>query len=83
MKNKIWFTINVLFSLVIAFFAFGEHSNAQKKDVWEYKTQIVSLNPIDRPEAVLNKLGEEGWELYLVTEVPNYSGSGFIFRRKK
>jgi len=83
MKNKIWFAVNVLFSLVIVFFAIGEHGNAQKRDVWEYKTQIISLIPIDKPEAVLNKIGEEGWELYLVTEVPNNAGSGFIFRRKK
>ena len=83
MKNKVWFSVNLLLLALVVFLAFGERGNAQKKDVWEYKIQRVNLNPIDKPEYYLNQTGQDGWELVSVDFFPNELAPVLIFKRKK
>jgi hypothetical protein len=56
-----------------------------KRTAWEYKILIGSSrdeNMIN--EALLNKLGSEGWELVTIeAKADNYVPPAYIFKRKK
>ena len=83
MKNKIWTAVNLITLAAIAFFAFGESSNAQKKDVWEYKVERFGFGETDNPSSDLNYHGQNGWELVSVDEIQNQRYPVAVFKRKK
>ncbi len=45
--------------------------------MWEYRVEVINTYGADL-EAVLNQIGEEGWELVAI-----YQDAEFIFKRPK
>ncbi len=84
MKNKIWFVVISGLLLITCVFIYSQNTNAKKREIWEYKTLNGSIRNETNSVQVLNKYGEEGWELVAIEPksddslVPIY-----IFKRKK
>ncbi|MBS1796285.1 MAG: DUF4177 domain-containing protein [Acidobacteria bacterium] len=94
MKNKIWFAVNLFLLAMVVLFTYNENATAGKKEMWEYKTRDGSLrrlvnkngSPVNviNGEEVLNKFGDDGWELTAIEQKTDDDlGPIYIFKRKK
>lgn len=88
MKTRIWLVAIVavvLFGLV-GWTGFGQRTQRAAQAAWEYRVVRV-WDPRPLPEAVLNDMGAQGWELIIfqpINKEGTTSGAGsYLFKRAR